>query len=138
MPALCRCMRLVRRLDLPDAREHLVFEVFWRRLLARALHREREHFADMRLIRAVRTVVDVVADVGRILCLEFVVQVFLEFGLRLLATAVGHFLLPVVGAASKPRPCAYSASRPRRRRRPRWSRLMTVPTGVFMMSAISW
>ena len=141
-------------LDLTDAQQHLVAKLLRCHRFAGALHGLGQYDADVELRRAVAAVLDVLTDVGSIGAGEFVVQKFLEFGLGLRATAVGQFFVPFdtaarFGAASAdaagfaaftatPLPSAYSDKSPRNSRRPRCSRLITVPTGVFMMSAISW
>ena len=48
----------------------------------------------MQLAVAVDAVHQVLRDVGGIFGEQFVVQVLLEFGLGLVATAVGHFFCP--------------------------------------------
>ena len=69
-------------------------------LLARLLHLEGEGDADEVLRRAVLAVLEVVGDVLEVLRRQLAVEVLLEFGLGLVAAAVGHLLLLVAGAGT--------------------------------------
>ncbi len=59
--------------------------------------------ADKMLITAVLAVSEVIGDVGEILFVELTVKILLEFSLGLVATAIGHVVLPVVVGAMIPR-----------------------------------
>src|SRR4051812_27052746 len=112
---------LVSRLNLADRQQHLSAQCLGGRLLAGALHCLGEHAANEVLSGAVRTVREVVADVGGIGTAQLVVQVLLQLGSGFLAAAVGHVVLLVFVAAPGPKPCsaAYSESDSRSIRLPR-------------------
>src|SRR5690606_8513158 len=116
--------------------EHHVAQLFRCRLLARAGHDLGQGAGDESLALAGRAVLEGFADLCVPGLAPLVAEVILPILTGLVAAAIAHFVLLVVAAAI-PRSAAYSASSSRSIRLPRCRRLITVPMGVFMMSAIS-
>jgi hypothetical protein len=127
---------LVNQLKAAKLEHDLVTQLLGCRLLACTRHGVLQHYPHVVLVAASRAVLHVFADIGSVLRAQFVVEVVLQSLLRLFAAAVGHDAL-AFGVVFNPSSWAYSASASRSWRRPRWSRLITVPEGVSMMSAIS-
>ena len=90
----------------PDcSSEHLVTEVFRSDLPARALHGLGQGAPDEMFAAAVRAVGEVLLNVCCVVPAQFIVQVFLEFGLGLFTTTIGHLLaLPDVWPWPVPSP----------------------------------